>query len=513
MLLKFSKDFQLLLERISKNKVAEKLLSLKDSDKPFNYNFISIGGTNNLVSFTPIDKVDKAISSLPTIYTVNCTRNLTHSSSNNTIFERLGYNPNNNEYWYPTNETDDYGVPYNKGHILSETKSNVSENVYVLYQCIRTNRLSVVNKEALVGIENTHEEIYNLNRNTLRIGRLVTHFLNVIEFDFCEKDIEVFVNLYKASYDFTKNGDKQFQIVSGDEIKKWYKNSLYSGYGIENGNRGVLNNSCMGDKGEDFFDIYSKNSVCSMLILYSDNGILNSDGSYVSDKIKGRCLLWDVDFNGKKIKMLDRIYTNYDSDIDLFKNYAIERGWYFKESQSMDPNERISNNGTDWEITDNQNDGIFLKVELNHRAYRNYPYMDTFCYWLEEDGKVFLINQRNNKFTREFRTTGGQYCIYHNYDHTGYGPTDEDYAEYDLSISTESIQDLPIEIEPLTQPNDTQQNIDELVEDIPIGSNINRRGLFNTLFPIFSRIPIGISDSTFEIEASYDETIGDIEDN
>jgi hypothetical protein len=70
---------------------------------------------------------------------------------------------------------------------------------------------------------------------------------------------------------------KVFEIVEGDEIAKWYRYENYAE------NKGTLGNSCMRDKRDSFFEIYTKNpEVCRMLILKED------------DKILGRALIWKL---------------------------------------------------------------------------------------------------------------------------------------------------------------------------------------------------------------------------
>jgi hypothetical protein len=409
-MLKFSKKFQELLERVSYNKVSKHLLGIERLSKDsFDYNFISISlDSNRLVTFTPSDKVEKIISELPIAYNVSSIRNLTHSDTNDTIFGLIGYNKSDNEYWYPrpfcqcdVDGEDDMpdGRPAcgcdkgNTGIILNEVVSPVTNKTYVLFKCLDTDRLSVVNKEAIVVSDNS-DVIFTVNRNSIKVGRLVTNILTTAGIKFVAKDIEDFVNLYKASYDFATNKDIQFDIVSGESIPYWYRKERYQRGG------GQLNNSCMAEKVSKVFDIYSKNSSCSMVILYSDDGILK-EGSYESDKIKGRALLWDVEYNGRMIKFLDRIYCNADSDVELFKAYAKNKGWYRKIEQTMYPEAYVTLDGRN-EIKDR-----FEVVLDNVPEY--FPYMDTMCFYIEEDGKCIITNDNSRGHTREFRCTGGNY--------------------------------------------------------------------------------------------------------
>ena len=424
MSLKLSKKFIRVLERISHNKVANHILRMvrTNSIRKFDYNYISIGESNNLVTFTPSDKVEKIMSELPKVYSVREIRNLTHSNSNDVIFKALGYDKVLNPYWYPRpdcgcGENGDCGCDRaSKGILLSETTSESSGNTYVLFKCVDTDRLSVVNKSVLVKEDNS-KVIYSTNRNSIKVGRLVTHLLTETKLEFVAKDVEDFVNLYKASYDFTSNKDIQFEVVKGDMIAHWYKKNNYVSGG------GQLNNSCMCEKGSEYFEIYSKNSRCSMVILYADNGKLRSNGTYHSDLIKGRAILWDVVYNGENIKFMDRVYTQNDSDIELFKSYAESKGWWFKTDQSMYPETPVTNG--DLVIEDK------FEVELDVIDMVNFPYMDTMCHWIKRDDKIYLTNDHKLGHTRFMRCTNGTFVAYKNGRETGYYTGSDEFGEWE----------------------------------------------------------------------------------
>ncbi len=125
------------------------------------------------------------------------------------------------------------------------------------------------------------------HRNPIRIGRFVKTLLNNVGINYSDYDIETFVNKYKSSYDFYKNELKQFDIVSGDDMTYWYNYKRYV-----DGN-GSLNNSSMGNVYKNYFDIYTRNKNVRMVILYDDNGDINTE-KYKSDKIKGRDYFMDM---------------------------------------------------------------------------------------------------------------------------------------------------------------------------------------------------------------------------
>lgn len=211
----------------------------------------------------------------------------------------------------------------------------------------------------------------------IKFGRFLTKVLNEIKKDnkyinFTAKDIETFVNFYKAHNSFNRNAFDYFKIVEGDEIAKWYHSSTYG-----NGN-GTLNNSCMRlDKCQEYFDIYTntENKV-KMLILTN-----------AEDKLVGRCLLWETN----KGQYMDRIYSN-DHILNLFKKWGEENG-------CVNAHHNNTLNGLTTKI----------KVDMNKR----FPYLDSFrfmvfnesdkdntatLYTQEPNGRYFLLNETNGTF-------------------------------------------------------------------------------------------------------------------
>lgn len=183
-------------------------------------------------------------------------------------------------------------------------------------------------------------EFWSKGRTEIKIGRWVTRiFTEVHKSELPASKVEEFVNLYKATID---GGDlKNFELVSGEDIRKWYHENNYLQ------RKGQLGNSCMRYHGcQEFLDIYVKNpEVCQLLILKSDEN---------KDKITGRALVWKLS-DGEYY--MDRVYTINDSDRLLFQDYVR----FNKIKNSYD--------GT----TESE-----LKVQLGDHIYEKYPYMDTF---------------------------------------------------------------------------------------------------------------------------------------
>jgi hypothetical protein len=180
-------------------------------------------------------------------------------------------------------------------------------------------------------------------RIDVKIGRYSKRILATT--DCKDSDIEKFVNLYKSEFDYLSGIKEKMTLVSGDEINKWYLSDNYESGG------GSLNNSCMRYlKCQTFFGIYTKNpEVCQLLILKNDSG----------DKIFGRSLVWKIK-DGKTY--LDRVYTCKDSDVNIFKEYANEKGW----------------------VTFYDRPGN-IEVQLGDHKYSEYPYTDTFVAYNTDD--------------------------------------------------------------------------------------------------------------------------------
>ena len=205
-----------------------------------------------------------------------------------------------------------------------DTKTYPNDDVYFLQRNITNDKSN---------------EFWNKGRTEISIGRWLRRIVTeVYKSSITDADIETFVNQYKAAID----GDdlNNFELVSGEDIKKWYHENNYRE------TRGQLGNSCMRyNSCQSFLDIYVKSpEVCQLLILKSEDD---------KDKITGRALIWKLT-NGSYY--MDRIYTINDSDKLLFHDFFEK--WMIKNSYS---------------VSDEN-----LEVKLGDHTYSKYPYMDTF---------------------------------------------------------------------------------------------------------------------------------------
>jgi hypothetical protein len=74
---------------------------------------------------------------------------------------------------------------------------------------------------------------------------------------------------------------------------------------------------------------------------------------------------------------MDRIYTNSDSDMNLFEEFADKNGWIYALRHKSG-------------LSDKSKDELLVKIK--NKDYDYYPYMDTFYYY---NGKSKLTNDSN----------------------------------------------------------------------------------------------------------------------
>ena len=401
--IKYSSKFTNLL-RLIDHRVAKILLDIENKSFELTQNYIDLTDKKDTVSFTPDRKVAEIKATIPQLWkTTEDTRHLTHGSANNNIYADLGYEIPDHDPWSPSEGT--------LGTILGEAKSRTSDKTYVIFQRYEGDTKVVINKATLIPTANFNK-IWSSNRNSIRIGRLTRSLLSSAGTEFTEKDIEEFTNKFKAAYDFNKDATNKFDVVSGEDIAKWYRHEKYTKGG------GTLNNSCMANVKSDFFEIYVKNPQVKLVILYDDAGKIE-DGKYTSDKIKGRAILWnDAKCVGVEdsINFMDRIYTSNDSDTDLFKTFAESKNLWYKKSQSMDFDCHICNGVIEQKAT--------ITVQLDETNFAFYPYTDTMSFANLDNNTLMNFS---DEFDRRLRGTNGGY---EGSDEHYYDPQDYDEDEY-----------------------------------------------------------------------------------
>jgi hypothetical protein len=405
----FSQKLINLLNRMKTNKIAASILSFQSKDVDgIAQNYVDMTDSKEELSFTPDRKVQELTAGRPENYRVtNSGKYLTHSDRNDKIFGRLGYVKEGRQNWAP-----DTGTLLS---ILAETQS-VTGKTYCMVEEVEPTgdepRIGVINKEAMELDSDDLKAIWKTARNPVKIGRFARAFLTAAKVAFTDQDIEVFVNEYKATYDFAADILKQFDIVKGSQIAHWYWVDQYQSGG------GTMNNSCMAKADSEWLEIYSKNPQVSLVILYDDNGTLE-DGKYTSTKIKGRAILWDCNVNGNDAQFLDRIYTSQDSDVGIFKQFAEKNGWWYKKEQSMSPDEKLTNG----------NEDLSRATLVCDVKYANpsgcYPYMDTMCFININDnivGNSLDAVDPNGQYSDEYEEYEGPIRVARSTDGDWYSP-------------------------------------------------------------------------------------------
>lgn len=223
----------------------------------------------------------------------------------------------------------------------------------------------------------TYLSIYTGNKNAIKIGK----FIKKIVPGTADVQIEDFVNELKAVQDNLK---EKIELVSGDEIAKWYKSeNCYNG--------GSLGNSCMINK--DYFDIYTQNpETVNLLIMKS------------GDKIVARALVWKINTSDPQLGFtyyMDRVYTIRDHQEKVMMSFAEEKGWAYRKSGGVYQRKVIYQG---------KSNDVKMSVQIKKLKYEKYPYMDTFSRYDYVTGLLWNDSDRNSKTRGHLLTSvGGEY--------------------------------------------------------------------------------------------------------
>ncbi len=251
------------------------------------------------------------------------------------------------------------------------------------------------------------------NRGSVKMGRIIKKLLPQIS----DKELEKLVNNLKS-----ETTGFEIKLVKGDDIIKYYKRESCDEKSLSYGS---LNNSCMMDKVSDnpnIFDIYTKNpESCQLAIM------LNNEG-----KLVARALVWKIDEisrydEGRRSKEdEEKFYSNfnlnwelgeseYDNDLWTSKVkdlYVMDRVYYTKDWMANSFYKWAANNNmmikwrSEFSYKGNSESPI-LTVKVNKVAYREFPYLDTFCYYDVQSGTLSNRKRKNRGF--ELQHTQGGY--------------------------------------------------------------------------------------------------------
>jgi len=388
-----TKSFEKILKNID-HSISKQILDMVGKDLVGSNNFIEVGETNDVISFTAVKKAKALIDDKSRFIYTNSAKCVDLDDKEIIdLFDITGI------------ETSNYLTQCNylTGDIQAEVFSEKRGETFALIKIESwlSTRFAILNKKLLMPNYSTDCENFDskfnvpmdmltTSRNNLKIGRFVKSLLPEIK----DQDLEKFVNLYKSTFDTIGDKMKYFEVVEGDRIAELYHSRNYvSG-------SGTLNNSCMSRKGKAYFKLYTNNSMVKMLILKDETD---------QTKIKGRAIMWyflNEETNEYNV-FLDRIYTIKDSDIELFKKYAIKNGFWFKTQQNS-YSEYMSNGVVEKRIN--------IKIELDDIKIAKFPYLDTIHY-IMPNIKVASNISDSKQDNYCCRTTNGSYEFNQGYNH------------------------------------------------------------------------------------------------
>lgn len=241
-------------------------------------------------------------------------------------------------------------------------------------------------------------DLFKSKSNSTTIGRVIKSIFKDNNISVTDRQVEVFVNKFKAEYDKMYKGLSSIKAVTGEDIRYWYLESNYCNDTVKKG-KGSLGKSCMRyDNTQQFLNIYVENPEVCSLVIQTDN-----------DKLIARALLWKCN----DCHFLDRVYYTNEYDVEIFINWATKK---FKDLKTF-------NNRTG----PMDRHDIQLKKGIE---YEEYPYMDTFAYYYLEDGVLSNYEQNvsnKNKLYYIQDVDGGyqpQNLVYCDYEGTSH-PSDE----------------------------------------------------------------------------------------
>ncbi len=380
----YSNNFRGVLNKIN-TPLAKTMIEIENHDLNVRSNYFDILlAKNDTVTFIPDRKAQEILGDTKEFFrfTGNNGGWLRHTDSNSKLFGILGYTYTEGSTPYSPNSRD-------IGEIVNKVVSEQSGKTYVWVKFKNREGVDVgegvYNIEKLAKIDSTKsEEVWISNRQELKIGRAVGALLRAADItEYKPKDIEAFVNLYKSTIDKMNDKFSFFEVVHGNDIAYWYSYVHYYE------RRGTLGNSCMSGVSDYYFDIYTSNpDQVGLVILKSEKD---------ESKIVGRALLWTLN-DGKKF--MDRIYTINDSDLELFRDYAKEQGWYSKYSNYSSAESTVV-------APSGERINIDIEVTLSKKSYKNFPYLDTLKYFYDNGSGLLTINESSDALLLE--DTGGHF--------------------------------------------------------------------------------------------------------
>jgi hypothetical protein len=203
-----------------------------------------------------------------------------------------------------------------------------------------------------------------------------------------DRDIEKFVNDLKS---LILGTNIKYKLVKGEDIAKYYHEDMIA---LPNAG-GSLNNSCMRhQKCQKFFDIYTKNPECELLIQF--------DTAADETKIVGRAIVWN--HNGQKY--VDRRYNSYDMYYTAMMSYIKQQKWNYKTVNSYDDYESQCFTVWDEKANDYKQQDTIELIYYYAEEPEEMPYADTVKYWDREEKSLSNVDADNGNTVKLCCTDG-----------------------------------------------------------------------------------------------------------
>lgn len=275
---------------------------------------------------------------------------------------------------------DDFYISYKLFNFFYENDITIIRSIFRLSNNITINNDKKIYK-TLYKFNNLRESdgvylLYGKN-NRIKIGKFFRLFLTIIygdnySFVYSYVDIENFVNSYKTRFGISTY---KVSILTGDDILLGYNRKFQ-----KNESGTMLNNSCMNDKPNSYFKIYTNNPGKIFLFVVTD----------YTNKIISRNIIWKIDKYNNYI--FDRIYSTNKYVTDTIVKLATQED-YITRDEIHDLKQIIikDKGGNIKKISKNR---IVIKLNLN--GVKEYPFIDTFRYHRKYTNK--LSNKIYNHF-------------------------------------------------------------------------------------------------------------------
>lgn len=359
--------------------ICKQILDLIGKDVDVITNYIEVNpesSATDVITFMPDNKVNPEEFNIATVVDNACT--YTNYSQ---LYKYAGLNltwtgiPRNGERVRIIRE-------FTREEIIRELKRDSSDSIFWVKSLVNPDQ------DYFMEPNGFKKSPPSVKGSEIKVGRFVKKLLSKSGIEVSDKEIEEFVNQFKAKVQIKKDVFLRFRIVNGEDIKKYYF------YENNSSSTGTLGSSCMRySKCQEFLDIYTSNTDQVSMIIMMD--------PEKDDKIQGRAILWTLHDNRlvpEVKRFMDRVYTNNSADESIFISFAIKNGFYYKQRQSNDENMNLMFNG---EVV--EKDAI-VSVKLKRGGrYDHFPYMDTLKYY----SRSGTISNGEDDFDYKLESTEG----------------------------------------------------------------------------------------------------------